>query len=64
MKLEDAKVGQKVEYYPLIRRDGIKIGGFKTVIKTEPYNLGGSFVVTVEGKSGAIDIENLELILQ
>ena len=56
-------VGTSVNYYSIIGENGPKCEPFPTTIRSEPWKLGdGSVVVKVEGKSGGVAIEHLELI--
>ena len=53
-------VGTPVKYYPLLSN---KSNFHEGVIRTEPWMLCGSVVVSVSGKAGCLDIEHLEVAL-
>ena len=51
-------IGTEVKYYPISFSSSFK----ETTIKSEPWEVGGSIVLRVEGVRGGVDIENLEVL--
>lgn len=55
---EKFPIGTKVKYYPIKAINRFK----ETTIKSEPWEVGGSIVLKVEGVRGGVDIEHLEVL--
>ena len=65
MKIQEIKIGTKVNYYPYSREDGSFDGitPTPTNITSEPWELGhGAIVCKVKGVSGGVLITHLEPI--
>ena len=63
MRREDIKSGVQVIYWGIIKDDGQRFDPLKTVIASDPWELGhGDVVCKVAGKSGGVCISHLDLI--
>lgn len=62
MKLQEIKIGTKVNYYSIITDGGTKIDKKETEITSEAWELGhGDIVCKVNDISGGVLISHLEL---
>jgi hypothetical protein len=62
MNIEDIKVGTPVTYWSVIKDDGSKHDPTRTVITSDPYDIGDQTVCMIRGKVGAVSIRHLEPI--
>ncbi len=62
MSIQEVKTGLKVIYYPIIKRNGEKIGKQETIITSEAWEAGGEIFCKVKGVSGSVSIKHLERI--
>ena len=63
MKLEDIKPGTPVIYWGVIKDSGQRFDPFKTVITSEPWQLGhGEVVCKIAGRSGGHSIRHLDKV--
>ena len=63
MKESEIKVGTPVIYWGILKQNGERLNPLKTVISSEPWELGhGEVVCKVVGKSGGVAISHLDTI--
>ena len=63
MKNSEIKVGTPVIYWGIVKQNGERFNPLKTVIASEPWELGhGEVVCKIVGKSGGVAISNLDAI--
>lgn len=60
----DLSVGQKVVYFDFMGENGPKSEPFTTMIQSNCWEACGSTLVKVEGKSGGVDIQHIQLLRQ
>lgn len=59
---DDLKIGQKVIYFEVMGDDGPKSEPIQTKITSECWEVCGSMLVKIDGKSGGVDIQHIQLI--
>lgn len=63
IKKEEIKKGLRVWYFPIITKDGDKVDGFKTTIRSdEVWEVCGETVCRIEGRAGGVSIKHIEPI--
>ncbi|CAL9990459.1 hypothetical protein VPHD81_0102 [Vibrio phage D81] len=55
---ETFPIGTKVKYYPIMGLDKFE----ETIVRSEPWDVCGETVVKVEGRSGGVSVNHLEVI--
>lgn len=58
---DDLSIGKKVVYFSAMGEDGPKSDPFETTIQSECWEASGSTLVKIEGKSGGVDIQHIQL---
>lgn len=63
MQKSEIKVGTPVIYWGIVKQNGERFNPLKTVISSEPWDLGhGEVVCKLVGKSGSVAISHLDTI--
>ncbi len=62
MTIQEVKVGSKVIYWSIIKKNGVKTNPYSTEITGEAYEIGGEIFCTVKGIPRSIPIRHLDLV--